>query len=57
MSVGKDEGVPFLLSVDEQENRRAMRLLQDGNELEKRWVLLGWLITVITRKSLWDKHI
>jgi hypothetical protein len=57
MSVGKDEGVPFLLSVDEQENRRAMRLLQDGNELEKRWVLLGWLIIVITRKSLWDKHI
>lgn len=40
MSVGEDEGVPFLLSVDEQENRRAMRLLQDGIELEKRLVLL-----------------
>jgi hypothetical protein len=40
MSVGEDEGVPFLLSVDEQENRRAMRLLPDGIELEKRLVLL-----------------
>jgi hypothetical protein len=29
-----------------------MRLLEDGIELEKRLVLWGWLIVVITRKSL-----
>jgi hypothetical protein len=37
-----------------------MRLLDHGIELEKRLVLLGWLIVVITRKSLLyilDRHI
>jgi hypothetical protein len=29
-----------------------MRLTEDGIELGKRLVLLGWLIVVITRKSL-----
>lgn len=60
MLVGEDEGVSFLLPVDEQENHRAMRLLEDGFEPEKRLVLLGWLIVVITRKSLLyilDRHI
>lgn len=52
MSVGEDEGVSYLLPVDEQEIVGRCVCRRTELQLEKRLVLLGWLIVVITKKSL-----